>query len=130
MTHDPTTKADAGPIQLPVRLTDCRQDIVNGGYLCHLHDADGTWLGDLRAGPYHAQKTEAVITALNATARHDKLVDVLKHEIPIIQCVRNTLHAHNRPDQPLRNDDRISCRGLLEGAIRRLDEALDAAKAQ
>ena len=45
-------------------------------------------------------------------------------EMDIVQQVRNILHAHNRPDTPLPNRERINCRGLLEGVIARVDDII------
>ena len=58
-------------------------------------------------------------------ARIEELEGAIRAEAEIVQKVRNILHAHNRDDtQRLPNDQRIACRGLLEGAARRLRAAL------
>ena len=56
---------------------------------------------------------------------HETLATVVVAELEIIQDVRNALHAHSRPDFDFPNHMRIECRGLLEGAIRRLDQAVE-----
>ena len=65
----------------------------------------------------------------NEAGRHrmeDDLATKVEAEIAVISKARNILHAHNRPYQPLPNDRRIAARGYLEGAMRRLWEALAA----
>ena len=68
---------------------------------------------------------EGLVSRLEAAeAKLLKYEAVVEAEGNIVQQARNTLHAHNRPDTPLKNADRIRVRDLLDGTAQRLRAAL------